>query len=126
MVPDGRGRLHARPTLQSWPGIVHGGGVVALLDLAAMAFGRAPMPRVVDARLTAPVPIDTTLALEGHADDGAVRLSVLQDGQPLASGAISALPRVSLRHKHVALTYLRHSPGPLIPGLESCSTRATT
>jgi hypothetical protein len=91
MAPDGRGRLHARPTLQSWPGIVHGGGVVALLDLAAMAFGRATMPRVVDARLTAPVPIDTTLALEGHADDDAVRLSVLQDGQPLASGAISAL-----------------------------------
>ena len=31
MAPDGRGRLHARPTLRSWPGIVHGGGVVALL-----------------------------------------------------------------------------------------------
>src|SRR5207249_4875897 len=45
----------------------------------------------VEGRLTSSVPIDTALALEGHPDDGAIRLTVLQDGQTLASGAILAL-----------------------------------
>src|SRR5258706_585260 len=39
LAPDGRGRLLAPPPLQSWPGIVHGGGLVALLDAAARALG---------------------------------------------------------------------------------------
>jgi len=96
LAPDGRGRLLARHTLAGWPGIVHGGGLVALLDGGAIALGGVALPRVVDARLIAPVPIDTALILEGHAADDAVRLSVLQDGRTLTSSAISALdPRAA-------------------------------
>ena len=36
LAPDGRGRLLAPPALQSWPGIVHGGGLVALFDAVAV------------------------------------------------------------------------------------------
>ena len=88
LAPDGRGRLHAPVALSSWPGIVHGGGLVALFDAAAVALGEIAAPRILEGRLTSSVPIDTALALEGHADDGALRLTVLQDGQTLASGAI--------------------------------------
>ncbi len=83
LAPDGRGRLHAPVALSSWPGIVHGGGLVALFDAAAVALGEIAAPRILEGRLTSSVPIDTALALEGHADDGALRLTVLQDGQTL-------------------------------------------
>ena len=66
--PDGRGRLFAPARLQSWPGIVHGGGLVALLDAAARALGPDDRPRRIEGRLTSSVPIETPLDLEGHAE----------------------------------------------------------
>jgi hypothetical protein len=89
--PDGRGRLHAPPGLQSWPGIVHGGGLVALLDAIAVRFARISGPRRIDARLTSSVPVDTTLTLEGQTDADAVSLTILDNGQTLGGGTIRAI-----------------------------------
>jgi hypothetical protein len=88
---DGHGRFAAPQPLQSWPGIVHGGGLVALLDEAAAPLGRPAGPRLLEGRLTSSVPIETQLPLEGHADDGAISVAILQNGQPLTSGTITAL-----------------------------------
>src|SRR6185295_8807499 len=85
---DGRGRFLAPPLLQSWPGIVHGGGLVALLDSAAAAPGAADAPRRIEGRLTSSVPIDTPLALEGHAEAGTTTVSILEGTQPLTSATI--------------------------------------
>ncbi len=63
LAADGRGRFAAAQPLQSWPGIVHGGGLVALLDEAAAALGRAAGPRMLEGRLTSSVPIETALPL---------------------------------------------------------------
>src|SRR5438876_10414781 len=52
LAPDGRGRLHAPVALSSWPGIVHGGGLVALFDAAAVALGEIAAPRILEGRLT--------------------------------------------------------------------------
>ncbi len=57
----------------------------------AVALGEVPAPRTVEGRVTSSVPIDTGLALEGREDDAGISLTVLQDGQTLASGAVSAL-----------------------------------
>ncbi|HYB43462.1 MAG TPA: hypothetical protein VEL75_16905 [Candidatus Methylomirabilis sp.] len=86
----GRGRLHAPPPLQSWPGIVHGGGLVALLDAAASALGGGPGPRVVEGRLTSSIPIDTAVGLEGEASGGEVRLTVRHEGQVLTTASVGA------------------------------------
>jgi hypothetical protein len=86
---DGRGRFLAPPVLQSWPGIVHGGGLVALLDSAAAARDPDHAPRRIEGRLTSSVPLDTPLALEGHADGGAATVSILDGTQPLTSVTIS-------------------------------------
>ena len=91
LAPDGRGRLHASSLLQSWPGMVHGGGVVALLDAAAGALAGGPMPRLLEGRLTATVPTETSLDLDGYVDEQVVRLTILRGGQILGSGAISGL-----------------------------------
>ena len=88
---DGRGRVNAPRVLASWPGIVHGGGAVALLDAAAHALGGAEGPRVLEGRLTSSLPLETELALEAHGDDGAMALTVVQAGQTLTSGVIRAL-----------------------------------
>jgi len=89
LEPDGRGRFLAPPSLQSWPGIVHGGGLVALLDSAAAALGSSHAPRRIEGRLTSSVPLDTPLALEGHVDGGAVTVTILDGAQPLTSAMIS-------------------------------------
>jgi hypothetical protein len=86
--PDGRGRFLAPPLLQSWPGIVHGGGLMALLHAAAAALGPDGGPRRIEGRLTASVPIDTPLALEGHAEAGVATVSILDGTQPLTSATI--------------------------------------
>jgi hypothetical protein len=78
-------------TLQSWPGIVHGGAATGLLDAVATAGMVAAAPRTVEVRLTSSLPLDTTLELDGHADDGTARLTVRQGGQTLTSGAIGPL-----------------------------------
>jgi hypothetical protein len=89
--PDGRGRFRAPPALQSWPGIVHGGGLVALLDTAARALGGDDRPRHLEGRLTSSVPIDTPLEMEGHAA-GATTVTILDGTQPLTSVAIAPGP----------------------------------
>lgn len=88
--PDGRGRFFAPSSLQSWPGIVHGGGLVALLDTAARSLGGGGRPRRVEGRLTSSVPLETALDLEAHADGGAITVSIVERGQPLTSAAITA------------------------------------
>ena len=88
--PDGRGRFFAPSSLQSWPGIVHGGGLVALLDGAARSLGGDARPRRLEGRLTSSVPLETALDLEAHADGGAVTVSIVERGQPITSAAITA------------------------------------
>ena len=85
----GQGRLLAPAAIESWPGIVHGGGLVALIDGVARAIGGPAGPRTVESRLTASVPSETALALEARADGGVVALTVAHHGQPLASGLVS-------------------------------------
>jgi hypothetical protein len=87
---DGRGRFFAPSELQSWPGIVHGGGLVALLDAAARTLAPRDRPRRLEGRLTSSVPIETTLELEGHADDGAVIVTIVDRAQPLTSVTLTA------------------------------------
>jgi hypothetical protein len=87
---DGRGRFLAPASLQSWPGIVHGGGVAALLDAASRSLAPDERPRRIEARLTSSVPIERALDLEGHAEDSAVTVTILERGQPLASATITA------------------------------------
>src|SRR5262249_4346867 len=91
VAADGRGKLHVPARLQSWPGIVHGGGVVALLDWSALTLGAHDGPRSVDVRLTSSVPVDTALVLEGEMAADVVRLTVLEGGQTLSAGAVSRL-----------------------------------
>ena len=77
--------------LQSWPGIVHGGGLVAILDAATRALGVPPMPRVVEGRITSSVPLATALTLEGGAREGGASVTILEDGQTLSSASVSML-----------------------------------
>jgi hypothetical protein len=90
----GRGRVHAPRALQSWPGIVHGGGAVALLDAVAVTAGAARGPRLIEARLTASLPIETDLDLDlaVQPGEGGAALAVLDAGQPLASATVRPLP----------------------------------
>jgi hypothetical protein len=88
--PDGRGNLLAPRRLQSWPGIVHGGGLLALFDHAAAAVGGPAGPRTLEGRLTASVPIETPLRLEARRDEAAVSLAVRRDGHTLSAGVVKA------------------------------------
>lgn len=87
--PDGHGRFFAPAVLQSWPGIVHGGGLVALLDAAARSLGADGRARRLEGRLTSSVPIESALELQGHRDGAAVSVTILERGQPLASATIT-------------------------------------
>lgn len=89
LAANGRGRFLAPLPLQSWPGIVHGGGLVACLDAAAAGLGRPSGLRRVDGRLTSSIPTETALALEGHADGERITVTVLQDGVPLSMAAVA-------------------------------------
>src|SRR5687767_10978149 len=90
--PDGRGRFDAPTVLQSWPGIVHGGGLVAILDAAARALGARDEPRVIEGRLTSSVPVATALVLEGSPRAEGALVTVLQDGQTLTSASVRPAP----------------------------------
>jgi hypothetical protein len=92
--PEGRGRFEADVALSSWPGIVHGGALVATLDEAARRLGARGGPRRIEARLTSSVPVETPFDLVAHADDGTVNVSILQDRQPLAAGMVTAASEV--------------------------------
>ncbi len=70
---------------------MHGGGLVAVLDAAAVALGRPDGPRTLEGRLTSSVPIETPLHLEGRTEDGSIVITVLQGGQLLTSAAVTAL-----------------------------------
>jgi hypothetical protein len=87
---DGRGQFLAPASLQSWPGIVHGGGLAALLDAAARPLAFDGAPRRVEARLTSSVPIERALDLEGHAERAAATVTILERGQPLTAATITA------------------------------------
>jgi len=90
-APDGGPRrLRAPVLLQSWPGIVHGGGLVALLDAAATDGGAAG-PRTVDGRLTSSVPIDEALEVDARADARGASLAILGHGQTLTSVTVEPL-----------------------------------
>jgi hypothetical protein len=88
---DGRGRLEAPSVLQSWPGIVHGGCLVALVDAATVRLGGGAGPRRIEGRLTSSVPIETALDLETGRSDDVISLSIRHEGQTLTSGGVTAL-----------------------------------
>jgi hypothetical protein len=88
-VGGAHGRFEAPRALQSWPGIVHGGCLVALLDDASARLGRASGPRRLDGRLTSSVPTETALELR---DDIGAGLTILQAGRSLTSGSVTDLP----------------------------------
>ena len=90
---DGRGRLEAPDALQSWPGIVHGGCLVALVDAVAGRLGRSVGPRRIEGRLTSSVPVGTALDLETEQSDDMVSLSIRQAGQTLTSGGVTTLDK---------------------------------
>ena len=90
----GRLRLRAPALLQSWPGIVHGGGLVALLDAAATRELGATGPRTLDGRLTSSVPVDTPLEVDARADARGASLAILGDGQTLTSVTVESLDGV--------------------------------
>lgn len=115
----GHGRLQAGATLQSWPGIVHGGGVVAILDEAARRLGAGAGPRRIEGRLTSSVPLDTALALAGHRGEGRVDVSVLDRDQPLASGAVTAVGPVDPRSSALE-GWPRDADGWTLPMSETC------
>jgi hypothetical protein len=79
------------PLLQSWPGIVHGGGLIGLFDTAATALGRAPESRNIEGRVTSPVPTGKPLALEAHVDGDTTRFTIVDDAHTLGSGTVSAI-----------------------------------
>jgi hypothetical protein len=116
LATSGRGRLLAPPLLQSWPGIVHGGGLVALFDSATATFGRPGAPRTVEGRLTSPIPIGKPLVLVGQGDGDAIRLTVLDGDQTLASSSIGALdPSVT-----ASARWRGRPDGWLLPRSEHC------
>ncbi len=82
--------LQAPPALESWPGVVHGGAVAALLDLLAGDAGAPRGPRAMEARLTTAVPTTTALTVERRAAPGAVALTIARAGSLLVSATVSA------------------------------------
>src|SRR5262249_49239393 len=84
--------LDAPAVLQSWPGIVHGGCLVALVDAVAERLGRVPGPRRVEGRLTSSGPVEAALDLLTEQSAETIRRGIRQDGQNLTSGGVLALP----------------------------------
>ena len=115
LAGSGRGRLEAPKSLQSWPGVVHGGCLVALVDAAAVRLGRAPGPRRVDGRLTSSVPTETALDLRAGRDGGTVSLTILQGGHTLTSGTVADLTSAGS-----APTWRGGSAGDSLPMSEGC------
>ena len=87
----GSGRLEAPRLLQSWPGIAHGGCLVALVDAAAARLGRPPGPRRLEGRLTASVPTESALVIEADYADGTAGLTIWQGRHILTSGSVAPL-----------------------------------
>ena len=87
----GPGQIEAPRQLQSWPGIVHGGCLVALVDAAAARLGRPPGPRRLEGRLTSSVPTESVLEIEANHADGTAALTISLGGHILTSGTVTAL-----------------------------------
>jgi hypothetical protein len=87
----GPGQIEAPRLLQSWPGIVHGGCLVALVDAAATRLGRPPGPRRLEGRLTSAVPTESVLEIEAIHADGTAGLTISRGGHLLTSGTVTAL-----------------------------------
>ena len=87
------GRFEPGAELQSWPGIVHGGGLVAAMDAAARRLGGrdGDGARRIEARLTASVPIGGPLELDAAAREPGAVVSVLERGQPLTMATVAPL-----------------------------------
>lgn len=113
---DGRGRLEAPSVLQSWPGLVHGGCLVALVDAAAGRLGGSAGPRRIEGRLTSSVPIETTLDLETGRSDDIISLSIRHEGQTLTSGGVTALGKASSS----AAAWRGNSDGSPLPTSDLC------
>jgi hypothetical protein len=88
---EGGGGLHVPPVLQSWPGIVHGGAVVALLDAAATRLGVAAGPRLLEGRLTSSLPLATDLGFDVEPWQDGLTLTVRGGDQVLSSGTFQPL-----------------------------------
>src|SRR5262249_58366553 len=112
---DGRGHLRAPRLLQSWPGIVHGGGVVALLDAAAAALGGSARPRTLQGRLASPLPLETDLDLDGLAGPDGTTFTVRLGGQTLTSGTVRPLARAD-----AAARWPGAAVGPALPTSDDC------
>jgi hypothetical protein len=82
------GQLRVSPALQSWPGIVHGGAVVAVLDAVAIRLGVTGRARIVEGRLTSSLPPDTDLELEAEPWEDGLTLNVFRNREVLSSGTI--------------------------------------
>ncbi len=91
IASPGRGELNVPRALQSWPGIVHGGAVVALLDAAAARLGVPDGPRGLEGRLTSSLSPETDHGLEFEPWEDGLTLTVFQGGQILSSGTIRPL-----------------------------------
>jgi hypothetical protein len=111
----GAGRLEAPRLLQSWPGIVHGGCLVALVDAAAARLGRPPGPRRLEGRLTASVPTESALEIAADHANGTAALTISQGGHILTSGTVTALET-----EHLAAPWWGGAPGVTLPMSEDC------
>jgi hypothetical protein len=119
LAPEGRGRFRAVAELSSWPGIVHGGGLVALLDAAADRLIPASRARVIEGRLTSSVPTEDDLCLEASASDGAVSVSVVERGTPLTSVTVRSLDATTAASVQTQACS-DGSDAPLLPMSERC------
>jgi hypothetical protein len=113
---DGRARLTLAPRLQGFPDTAHGGGVLAVFDLAASRGAGAGHRRSVSARIEKRVPLGTPLLLAARPGAGRITLT-LQDGRRrLADGFVTdALP--------VATDGRSGRPGPREEGFEVPTAR---
>ena len=117
------GGLHVPPVLQSWPGIVHGGAVVALLDAAATRLGVAAGPRFLEGRLTSSLPLATDLGLDVEPWQDGLTLTVRGSGQVLSSGTFQPLaappPAGGPLPAHGG-RWMGGDHGALLPGSDDC------
>ncbi len=110
------GHFEAPRQLQSWPGIVHGGCLVALVDDASTRLGGVTGRRRIDGRLTSSVPTETALALRTERGDGGLGVTILQAGHTLTSGSVVDLPAAPA----VANQWAGGSDGTSLPMSEHC------
>jgi len=114
------GRFEPGAELQSWPGIVHGGGLVAAMDAAVRRLGGRDSDgaRRIEARLTSSVPIGAALELDAAAREPGAVVSVLDRGQPLTMTTVAPLDPAAAGE--AAPGWLGGADGSLLPTSETC------